>query len=215
MITRFGMAPRRAGLSTQDFLSHWSTTHATTAGRIPHVRRYVQLHPVLQEGRWALPHPGFDACSMMDFVDLEAMTAAFDSSTYRGDVRADEGRFIRPDRHSRVVARRTVVESLPEDGVWLVTHLRRHPGATDADFRTRVEGSAALEHGARGREQVFAIEAPGPPNAVDAIDIRGFPGCAEALDWVTDECGGVKAALGLAGAVSGVVHVVARPHRVL
>lgn len=215
MITRFGMAPRRDGLRTEEFLAHWRTAHAEAAGQIPHVRRYVQLHPVLVDGRWPLPHPGFDACSMMDFDDLEGMVDAFASTTYQGDVRDDEDRFIRNDRHSRVVTRREVVEPLPEDGVVLATHLRRHPDATVEDFRSRVADTATAPHGAPGREQALAISAPGVPNAADAIDLRGFGSCDEALAWLTDEDGGVAATLELAGVVSGVTHVVSRPHRVL
>lgn len=216
MITRFGMAPRRDGLRTEQFLDHWRTAHAEAAGQIPHVRRYVQLHPVLVDGRLPLPHPGFDACSMMDFDDLEAMDDAFTSAPYRGDVRDDEDRFIRNDRHSRVVTRRQVVEPLPDhEGVAIATYLRRHPDATAEDFRSRVVDAATTPHGAPGREQALAIDAPGVSNAVDAIDLRGFGSSAEALAWLTDEDGGVAATLQLAGVVSGVTHVVVRPHRVL
>ena len=94
MITRFGMAPRRAGLTTSEFVEHWRTAHAEAAARIPNVLRYVQLHPVLVDGRLPLPYPLFDACSMIDFASIEAMDAGFASPIYAGAVRADEDRFI-------------------------------------------------------------------------------------------------------------------------
>lgn len=193
MITRFGMAPRRRGLTTAAVIEHWRTSHADAAGRIPGLRRYVQLHPVLVDGRPPLPHPLFDACSMLDFDDIESMDAGFASPTFQQDVQADERAFVDKTRFSMVLTEREVVAPLPEDGVVLVTFLRRHPAASVEDA------------GRTGREA----------NAADAVDLRGFADAGAAVDWLLAEDGGVDASLALAGYAYGSAHLLAKPFRVV
>lgn len=218
MITRFGMAPRRTGATTAEFLEHWRTSHADAAGRIPNLRRYIQLHPVLVDGRLPLPYPHFDACSMLDFDDVESMEEGFASPTYQGAVREDEDRFIDKSRFSMVLTERQVVAPLPEGGVVIVTFLRRHPAASDDDFLATLEGPWMETAGGTGRE--LALPIPGERSgrerdAADAVDLRGFGDADEALDWLTAEDGGVAAALTLAGYVHGAATLLAQPHRVL
>lgn len=218
MITRFGMAPRRPGLTTREFVEHWRTSHADAAGKIPNIQRYVQLHPVLLDERLPLPYTLFDACSMLDFDSLEAMDAGFDSPVYQGEVRDDEDRFVDKARFSMILTEREVVAPLPDDGVVLITFLRRHPAATADEFRTAVTGPWRDAAGGTGREQALAIEADRTGrevNAADAVDLRGFASPKAALDWLADETGGVAAALPLAGHAYGTAHLIARPFRVV
>ena len=91
MITRVGMAPRAAHLTREQFQAHWRDAHADAAAQLPGLRGYVQNHAVLP---LVLPAPPFDACSEIDFDDLDAMEAAFASELYRGAVTADERKFI-------------------------------------------------------------------------------------------------------------------------
>lgn len=218
MITRFGMAPRRPGLTTAEFVDHWRTSHADAAGRIPNLRRYVQLHPVIVDGRMPLPYALFDACSMLDFDDIAAMDEGFASDTFQQDVQADERAFVDKTRFSMVLTEREVIEPLPDGAVVLVTFLRRHPAATEAAFRDVVTGTWRRTPGGRGREQALAIAAGRTGrevNAADAVDLRGFDDPAAAMDWLLDERGGVSAALELAGVAYGTAHLLARPHRVV
>ncbi len=108
MITRFGMAPRRADMSIDQFQRHWRTSHADAAGQIPGLRRYTQNHSLLEYGRYLLGYPGFDACSELDFDSVEAMDQGFASETYQTLVRDDEDDFIDKSRFSIVVATPTV-----------------------------------------------------------------------------------------------------------
>lgn len=218
MITRFGMAPRRRGLTTAAVIEHWRTSHADAAGRIPGLRRYVQLHPVLVDGRPPLPHPLFDACSMLDFDDIESMDAGFASPTFQQDVQADERAFVDKIRFSMVLTEREVVAPLPEEGVVLVTFLRRHPAASVEDFRAVVTGEWRATAGGVGREQALAVEAGRTgreANAADAVDLRGFADAGAAVDWLLAEDGGVDASLALAGYAYGSAHLLAKPFRVV
>ena len=83
MITRFGSAPRLPRMSAGEFSAHWRTSHADAVRHLPGLRRYVQNHPLLIEGRPVFPYPGFDAASELDFDSVEAMEAAFGSVAYR------------------------------------------------------------------------------------------------------------------------------------
>lgn len=218
VITRFGMAPRRPGLTTQQFVEHWRTSHAEAAAQIPGLRRYVQLHPVLSDGRMPLPYPLFDACSMLDFEGLDAMGAGFAATTYTGAVREDEDRFIDKAGFSLILTEREVLEELPDDGVVLVTFLRRHPGATEEAFRAAVTGPWRETAGGHGREQALALavgRTGRQGNAADAVDLRGFGDADEAVAWLLDEDAGVAASITLAGHAYGYAHLVARPHRVV
>jgi uncharacterized protein (TIGR02118 family) len=217
MITRFGMAPRRAGLTTAQFVEHWRTSHADAAGKIPNLRSYVQLHPVLIDGRLPLPYTHFDACSMLDFDDVASMDAGFASPTYQGEVREDEDKFIDKSRFSMFLSERRVLEPLPEDGVVLATYVRRHPAASSEEFLEAFTGPWAATAGGRGREQFLPYgERTGRErHAADAIDLRGFDTAEDALEWLTAEDGGVLADLELAGPAFGTERLLARPYRVL
>lgn len=218
MITRFGMAPRRRGMTTRQFLDHWRTSHADAAGKIPNVRRYVQLHPVLVDERLPLPWTLFDACSMLDFDDVGAMDAGFSSPIYRGEVRDDEDRFVEKSGFSMILTKRETIAPLPQNGVVLVTFLRRHRAVDDATFRRVVTGPWRDTAGGVGRELALAFEAGRTGrevNAADAVDLRGFAATGDALGWLTDEQGGVAAAQELGGYAYGSAHLLARPFRVV
>lgn len=205
-------------MTTREFVDHWRTSHADAAGKIPNVRRYVQLHPVLLDDRLPLPWTLFDACSMLDFDDIESMDAGFASPIYRGEVRDDEDRFVDKSRFSMIVTERETITPLPEDGVVLVTFLRRHRAVDPDTFRGVVTGPWRDTSGGTGREQALAIDAGRTGrevNAADAVDLRGFAMPGDALEWLTDEAGGVAAAQELAGYVYGTAHLLARPFRVV
>jgi uncharacterized protein (TIGR02118 family) len=217
MITRFGMAPRRAGLTTEQFLEHWRTAHADAAGKIPNLRSYVQLHPVLIDGRLPLPYTHFDACSMLEFDDIASMDAGFASPTYQGEVRADEDKFVDKTRFSMFLSDRRTIAPIGEDGVVLATFLRRHPAASEDEFLAAFTGAWADAAGGNGHEQFLPHgERTGRErHAADAVDLRGFATAEDALEWLTAEDGGVAADLALAGHVFGAERLLARPYRVL
>lgn len=218
MITRFGMAPRRADLTPQQALEHWRTAHADAAARIPGLRRYVQLHPVLEDGAHLLPYPGFDAGSLLDFDDLAAMETGFASPTYQDDVRADERSFVDTAGFSLVLADRLVRRPVVEPVV-LLTMWRRHPAATDAGLHERLAEAmdAAVAADGRGHERLLPVPHDHGGRwvtACEAVDLVGFPDPGEAVAWLRHGAGRAVDR-DLAPVVMGTARLVCRPHVVV
>ncbi len=221
MIVRIGAAPRREGMTTTELVDHWRTAHADAAGRIPGLRSYVQLHPVLVDGVHALGYPGFDAASELDFDSLADMDAGFDSETYRRDVVADEQVLVDKSRFTLVLAEREILRGDRGDGggVRLLTFLRCHPAVSAdelwealsgpyaervADVATGHEVLRAIDHDRPGREQ----------QPFDAVDELVFADESAALEWVRSEAS-TQAALALAGLTAGTVRLLARGYVVV
>src|SRR6187399_2110991 len=106
MLTRVGAAARRAGSTVGEFQEHWRTSHGPTAGAIPNLVRYVQHHAVVRDGALALPYPGFDACSELDFETPATMDDGFARAAALGELQADEDRFVDKQRYSWVLGER-------------------------------------------------------------------------------------------------------------
>jgi uncharacterized protein (TIGR02118 family) len=216
VITRLGMAPRAAGLSTADFVEHWRTTHSAAAGRIPGLRRYTQFHPVLVDGRLPLPYPGFDACSLLQFDSLESMDAGFASAVYRDEVMPDEVVLVDKTRFSLFLGEARISSVIPDGTVVLLTLLRRHPALTAEEFATALDGPWSAWSG--GHEQYVSMAAGRSGREVDvadAVDIRAFDGPEQALAWLTAEADGVATDLTMAGLGLAVGRVLARTFRVV
>ena len=147
MISRIGMAPRQPGFTTDSFVRHWRTTHADAAAKIPNLRGYTQLHPVLVGGRIPLPYPGFDACSILDFDDLDAMDEGFRSALYQDEVAADERGFVDKQRFSLLLAEPRRHRPIEPGAVVLATLVRRHPAVPADDRHQRPQGVAIGVHG--------------------------------------------------------------------
>jgi len=200
VITRVGMAPRAAGLSYEQFSSHWRTEHAAVAGALPGMRAYVQNHPILAGGRPLLPYPGFDACSQLVFDDQAAMEAALATRTPDSELRQDELRMIEPARLMSVLATpQTVLEgsALPASAVKLMTFVRAAPAADPDALNTRLDeiaqatGTGGGGGGGGGailrRERLTAIpgaSAEGIPAWCDVIDVMWFAGAEGALAYL-------------------------------
>ncbi len=137
MLTRIGAAARRSDMTIGAFQSHWKEQHGPTAGDIPNLLRYVQHHAVLIDGRTVLPYPGFDACSELGFESIEAMDEGFRVAADRGELKADEDRFVDKERYSWVLGesetryvRSETAGGQASDPVTLVTWWRTHPSST-------------------------------------------------------------------------------------
>lgn len=221
MITRLGMAPRRAGMSVEAFQQHWRSTHADAALRIPNLRAYTQDHAVLDAaGRPLLAHPGFDACAETEFDDLASMDAGFASLAYQADVRADEDVLIDKPRFFMLLCQRVVLRpgDVPSDTVKLMTFMRFHPlsdrqklfDMAAGPYAELVKASGALRH-----EQLVpdlqAHEGRQEP-CCDLVDVVWFPGAERALAHAN---GNAQVDMLLAGRVFGRERLVATAHVVL
>jgi uncharacterized protein (TIGR02118 family) len=216
MLTRVGAAARLPALSVEQFQRHWREQHGPTAGAIPNLRRYVQHHAVLVDGRSLLPYPGFDACSELDFASLAAMDDGFARAAEAGELRADEDRFVDKARYSWVLgevdARTAAVDA--EDPVTLLTWWRAHP-ASSADRLLAVlrgDWEAALPPTC-GRRLIAARgdwHAGRRPPSADVVEVITFDGLAAAtsfLDGAAQQAGPL-----LAGVAFGAERHLARPH---
>jgi uncharacterized protein (TIGR02118 family) len=219
MIVRLGMAPRLRGHSLAQFQHHWRTSHADAVARMPNLRRYVQNHAVLRDGRLTLPYPGFDACSELEFDDLEAMDAGFSSEHYLSAVRADEDAFVDKTRFSMVLGNRVVVrdgEVAGDDPVKLITLSRAHPVAGPAALVEAVLGGFAErcdEAGGVLRHEVI-VTAPEAhqgrvPAVADVVSIQWFADVAAAEAHLASPARS-SAELELAGRAFGRADLLAR-----
>lgn len=218
MITRIGMAPRLPHMTPQEALDHWRTSHADAAGAIPGLRRYVQLHPVLREGRPLLPYPGFDACSLLDFDSVEEMDAGFASPTYRSSVRDDEDRFVDKKRFSMALtSKMTLVEPPSEGGTILAQFLRVHASSTAERLHEQLAAPGEAASEVRGHVLYLPLPAGErrPVDTFDAVDLRWFDSPDEALSWVLDPMKGGAARLALAGLAGTTEHLIATPFTVV
>lgn len=229
MLTRIGAAARRSDLTIQEFQDHWKTQHGPTAGDIPNLERYVQHHAVLVDGRTVLPYPGFDACSELDFESLEAMDEGFRQAAERGDLKADEDRFVDKTRFSWLLGesetRTAAVDGTAMasgDLVTLVTWWRTHPASTKQRLLDVLTGE--WEQGIEsdptvpvvGRSLVVARDdwhdGRAAPTA-DVVEIIAFGGLDVALSFLAGHAH--RRGPALAGVAFGVERHLARPVEVV
>ncbi len=217
MITRIGFAPRRPGMSTADFLTHWRNDHADAAGRLPGLRRYVQLHPVFVNGVHAFGYPGFDACSILAFDDVAAMDAAFASPTYRDAVAADEARLVDKRRFGLFLGEGDLGDVSGPTPCWLVTLLRRHPAVAPDVLVAALRDDVAVGVEPAGRDVLPALDLDRDGRealAYDAVEVLRFVDEASGLAWSTS-LEAQQAARALAGLTAGTTRLLATPQTVL
>ena len=135
MITLVGIAPGRAGLTTELLQSHWRGPHAELARRLPGLRGYVQHH-FLE----LLPNPGFDIFSELEFDDLAGLRAAMSSDHYQQEVVPDEKLLV--DRARQFGVRMELAASGEAGAVLLVTLHRSEPGAEPGPLTRRLAAVA-------------------------------------------------------------------------
>ena len=219
MITRIGAAARRSHMSIGGFQTHWKEQHGPTAGAIPDLKRYVQHHAVVVDGRSILPYPGFDACSELDFESIDAMDEGFRLAAESGELKADEDRFVDKEKYSWLLGETEVrferPGAPPNDPITLVTWWRSHP-ASNRDRLVEVltgEWERSLDDGTAVTRRTLAVarddlhQGRGAPTA-DVVEIITFGG----LDVVQGFIGGHMQEHGpmFAGIAFGVERHVAR-----
>jgi uncharacterized protein (TIGR02118 family) len=91
MIKLVGMMKRKAGMSVEDFQSHWLNVHAPMIAKVPGMRRYVQSHSI-PEAYGDFPQ-AYDGMAEAWFDDLEAYRAGVASPAWQEAV-VDAANFI-------------------------------------------------------------------------------------------------------------------------
>lgn len=174
-VTRFGILPRRPGLSLEEFQLHWRTIHAEAAIGMPGVLRYWQNHRLPPPDGPELPWPGFDACSEIDAESVWDHLGMRFSPAYRGPVSADEPKLLDLARGAAVWTRRTLSEGRVGEGVRLLTFMREHPAGEPDALAAELARGRAPE--ASGREAFVALrgrEAAQIVSAFDAVEALWF-----------------------------------------
>jgi hypothetical protein len=217
MVVRIGMAPRLPGLTIPEFQAAWRSGVAERLRGVAAVRRYVQNHALLRDGRPVLGYPGFDGCAELTFDSTPAMFEALEQPAYADTMRYEAGLIDRAG--FAIIVGEPHLEGdddLPESVVKLIAFLRRHPGCSEDRFRqVLLEGGGG---GALRREVVFpdpGAHAQGrPPATCEAAEIRFFADAQTALSVLA---GSSEADLEQrrAGVVFGAVRVLARPLAVI
>lgn len=208
MVVRIGMAPRNADLSLEQAQQHWQSQHGRMALELRGIRRYVQLHAALRDGRPLLPHPGFDICAVTEYESVEAMDATFTSTAYQSDVRDDERKLLDTGRFHFMLCDRLPVTgyeqpppALEAQSVQLWTFLRARPDVSPAALADQlrgayadlVRGAAVLHHELLVVSQEAHAGRPAP--ACECVDVLWFPDEDQALDFLCGETGQAAAAL--------------------
>ena len=99
MVKMVAALRRKAGMTPEEFRTHWREKHGPLIQRLPdftrHIRKYVQMHPVdLPMPADATGMPPYDGFAEMWFDSFEEMGAAFEERSYLEHVRPDELRFL-------------------------------------------------------------------------------------------------------------------------
>ena len=177
MITRFGLAPRREGMTVEAFQQHWVERHAPIIARLPGLLRYWQNHALPSP----LPWPGFDACSEMDAPDIAAFDRVFADERYLLEGRDDEERFVDRSLGGHVLSERIVDQGQQREGdVRLLTFLRLAPGSEVADVREPLMDPMRGQ-GSRGREVFVRVTSS---SVFDAVEALWFAGHSDATDYL-------------------------------
>jgi len=221
VIVRFASGLRKAGLTVGQFQEHWRTLHADAVLALDGLEAYVQNHLILRaDGTPWLPWPTTDACAEIEFRSIEEMDAAF-SSPAADAVRADSAHMIEPGRGGLTICERRLLAGdgwSPDEGVKLVTALRRFPACDPDAFAATLGGAYAEEVATAAplrHEQLVPIrdEAANAGAFCELVDLLWFPDAETAAAFAVSETMGRAAAV-LTGVAFGVERLVARPVRV-
>lgn len=212
-VVRFGLAPRRPGLTTAEFVELWAEHGARSrrAGR-PGRLSYVQNFPVLEAGRHLLPYPGFDVCAEATYESIAAVEAAFAPGAPVG-LHADRYSLLDEAAFNSVTAHRDVLVTgqIGGDSVKLMTFYRSHPVHGAGALVERLKGAHAqiVDEISPMRHELLLVNSP-EPRQCDAVEIIWFGSPSEALDYTRSDAA-YKATVVLGGRCFGTERLIARP----
>ena len=217
MWMRFGVAPRRTGMSTADFQAYWRERHAPVVCGMPGLTLYHQNHAVLHRGEPLLPWAGFDACAQFGADSPAGFDQAFTSTHYRDAVTPDARQFVDTARGGFVLCAPLSPEAqvhgdldapLGGERVRLLSFLRAAPQVTAASLADALQ-ALDLPPDALGRGVWRATVAGQQFSIFDTVEILSFPDPDAALRHVL---GGASRARmePLAGVMRGSERLIAR-----
>lgn len=217
MWMRFGVAPRRTGMSTAEFQAYWRERHAPVVCGMPGLTLYHQNHAVLHQGEPLLPWPGFDACAQFGAESPAGFDQAFTSAHYRDAVTPDARQFVDTSRGGFVLCapqspaapvQGDLDAPLGGERVRLLSFLRAAPQVAAASLADALQ-VLDMPQNALGRGVWRATVAGQQFSIFDAVEILCFSSPDAALQHVL---GGASRARmePLAGAIRGTERLIAR-----
>jgi uncharacterized protein (TIGR02118 family) len=215
MMTRFGLAPRRAGLSISEFQTHWHDKHGPLVRKFKGVKRIWQNHALLRDGMPLLPWTGFDSCAELDFDDLAAMKFAMSEENYPPELHADTPHMVDMTKAAPMPCERIhITGGVDLSNVRLLTFMRRASGRAQAELNEALR-ALPKAYQARAREIYLAPETPDPKtSSFDAVDAQWFETPEQAERYVVSaEAGEHRDAI--AHLVRGVERLIARVRVIL
>ena len=215
MVTRFGLAPRRAGLSIGEFQAHWHDKHGPLVRKFKGVRRIWQNHALLRESTPLLPWTGFDSCAELDFDDLAAMRFAMSEANYPHDLHADTPHMVDMTKAAPMPTERIhIAGAIDLRNVRLLTFMRRASGRAQAELNEALRALPQASQ-ARAREIFIPLEPLDPKvDSFDAVDAQWFETPEQAERYVVSaEAGEHRCAI--AHLVHGVERLIARVRVIL
>ena len=95
MIKSSSLLTRKAGMTHEQFITHWVDVHAPLAHAVPGIRRYVQSHIVEERRRPDIPPTDveIDGIAELWYDDRESMAAALATPAAKA-LHADGALFI-------------------------------------------------------------------------------------------------------------------------
>jgi uncharacterized protein (TIGR02118 family) len=180
MIKFFGLIPRRADISPEEFHDHYRHPHGTLGRQITTFRGYVQSHQIASP-RLGPDQTQFEAVAEVWFDTVADAEGLADHPQYVAHVQPDEPNFVDLERLKWLYTTEEVVISGPDvngepaERALQAFHLQRpttvkilHFSESDEGLARPAEEAAALAHGVkaaryvrcRPHEQIHADEPP-------------------------------------------------------
>ena len=90
MIKRVSLVRRKAGMTHEEFIAHWSGPHIAIVRELPGLRG-LRLNPVHQ---WSDEREAWDGIGELWFDSVEAAEAAFATEPHASQLVADRAKFL-------------------------------------------------------------------------------------------------------------------------
>ena len=134
MVKIVAFLKRKPGMSVEDFLAYWRTTHAGIVMKMPNIRRYVQSHTLLSGYRKG--EPAYDGVAELWFENTDAMRALAPTAEYAA-VMADENNFLDPARRGSIITDEHVIKNgaIPSNAVKNIEFVTHKPGMSIEAFQ--------------------------------------------------------------------------------
>lgn len=123
-LVRFGLSPRKTGLSRAAMQEHWKERHAQLFSNMPGLRSYIQNHAILgTDDQPLLGDPGFDIFSEVQFGDGDDFLLAVQSAYFRDSVLPDEQQLLDAAKRTFLLAQPVLVTGNPSSGAYKLVYL--------------------------------------------------------------------------------------------